>query len=78
MTLPEAFIDFTNSSVFKEIAKQRNSLGGKYRGYLSRFNSGALKSGAIVELLLANGYTITAGKVEKKAISVKGNPKTKK
>lgn len=66
MTLNEAFIDFTQSEHYKETVKQSNSLGGKYRGYLSRFNSGALKSGAIVELLLANGYTITAGKVEKK------------
>lgn len=66
MTLEEAFIDLTNSDQFKEQAKLKNTLGGKYRQYLSRFKKGELKSGAIVELLLANGYTITAGKVEKK------------
>jgi hypothetical protein len=71
MTLDEAFIDFTNSEDFKEISKQRGSLGGKFRGYLSRFNNGKLKSGAIVEILLANGYTITAGKVEKKIKKIK-------
>lgn len=66
MTLEEAFLDFTSSEQFKEVAKQKDSLGGKYRKYLSRFNKGELKSGAIVELLEANGYEIKAGKVEKK------------
>jgi len=66
MTLEEAFIDLTNSDQFREQAKLKNTLGGKYRQYLSRFKKGKLKSGAIVELLLANGYTITAGRVEKK------------
>ena len=66
MTLKEAFIDFVNSEDYKEIVKQRDSLGGKYRAYLSRFRKGELKSGAIVEILLANGYEVTANKVVKK------------
>jgi hypothetical protein len=63
MTLDEAFIDFTQSDTYREIAKQNNSLGGKFRGYLSRFNTDKLKSGAIVEILMANGYTVTADKL---------------
>lgn len=66
MTLEEAFVDFVNSNSYKEIVKQRDSLGGKYRAYLSRFKKGELKSGAIVEILLANGYEVIANKVVKK------------
>ena len=66
MTLKEAFIDFVNSEDYKEIVKQRDSLGGKYRAYLSRFRKVELKYGAIVEILLANGYEVTANKVVKK------------
>jgi hypothetical protein len=66
MTLNEAFIQFTESSFFKEIAKEKNSQGGKYRIYLTRFRSGHLKAGAIVEILIANGYEIKANKVIKK------------
>jgi hypothetical protein len=68
MTLTEAFIHFTKSDAFKEIAKQRNSFGGKYRAYLSRFNAGKLKHGAITEILEANGYEIRSDKVEKKIV----------
>ncbi len=66
MTLEEAFLDFVNSDEYKEIVKQRNSLGGKYRAYLSRYRKGQLKTGAIVEILLANGYEIRANKVVKR------------
>lgn len=66
MTLDEAFIELTNSKGYKEISKQRNSRGGKYRKYLSRYNKGELKSGAIVEILIENGYEVHAGKAEKK------------
>jgi hypothetical protein len=58
MNFEEAFTDFIGSETFKEIAKQRTSLGGKYRTYMSRFSKGELKSGAIAEILLAHGYTI--------------------
>ncbi|WP_325402804.1 hypothetical protein [Agriterribacter sp.] len=37
-----------------------------YRIYLNRFRKGELKAGAIVELLMANGYEIKANKVVKK------------
>ena len=67
MTLTEAFVQFTKSDKFKEIAKQKNSLGGKYRMYLTRFRTNQLKAGAIAELLLANGYEIKADRVIKKS-----------
>ncbi|HUZ58686.1 MAG TPA: hypothetical protein VMU83_07885 [Hanamia sp.] len=66
MTLNEAFIQFTLSETFKEISKDKGNKGGKYRGYLSRFRAGNLKTGAIVELLITNGYEIKANKVTKK------------
>ena len=66
MTLNEAFIDLTESEKFKEIAKHKDSEGGKYRMYLTRFKTGELKAGAIMELLIANGYEIKANKVTKK------------
>lgn len=65
MTLKEAFIDLVTSEDFKEIAKQRNSLGGKYRTYLSRFNAGKLRHGAMTEILEAHGYVVTVDKAEK-------------
>jgi len=66
MTLQEAFIHFTESSDFKDVAKLDNAQGAKYRIYLSRFKADKLRSGAIVELLIANGYEIKANKVTKK------------
>jgi len=66
MTLDQAFKEFLASEEFKEIAKQNTSIGGKYRVYNLRYNRGELKSGAIVEILLANGYEVTANKVAKK------------
>ena len=66
MTLEEAFIDFISADGFKDVAKLKNSEGGKYRVYLARFKSGELKTAAMVELLEANGYEIKANKVGKK------------
>ncbi len=66
MTLEQAFAELIESVEFKEIAKLKNSLGGKYRTYLTRYRNGALKSGAIVELLEAHGYEIKANKVVRK------------
>lgn len=66
MTLEEAFREFSESTGFKTIAKEKDSLGGKYRSYLSRFKKGELKAGAITEILLANGYEVKANKVRKK------------
>ena len=66
MTLEEAFVDFTNSPVYKEQVKQRDSLAGKFRGYLSRFKAGKLKAGAMVEILLANGYQVVVKKTKTK------------
>lgn len=65
MTLQEAFQEFSNSAIFKEIAKGRDATGGKYRMYLTRFKKGELKAGAIVEILLANGYEVKANKARK-------------
>ncbi|MEP6595264.1 MAG: hypothetical protein ABJA71_04920 [Ginsengibacter sp.] len=66
MTLNEAFENLSNTAAFKEIAKEKNSHGSKYRIYLGRFKAGKLKTGAMVELLIANGYTIQANKASKK------------
>lgn len=66
MTLEQAFEDLIKSTEFKEIAKARDSKGGKYRSYLSRFNAGQLKAGALVEILMVNGYEVKANKVSKK------------
>ena len=66
MTIQEAFMHFTETDRFKEMARKKDSYGGKLRVYLKRFKEGDLKSGAIVELLLANGYEIKANKVTKK------------
>ena len=66
MSITEAFKELINSEAFKEIAKQRDSLGGKYRLYISRFNRRELKVGAMVEVLLDNGYEVKANKVKRK------------
>jgi hypothetical protein len=66
MTLNEAFLEFSNSDDFKEIARKKDREGGRYRVYLLRFKREELKNGAIVEHLLANGYEIKANKVRKK------------
>ncbi len=66
MTLEQAFKEFLTSEEYKEVAKQNTALGGKYRVYLTRYNRGELKSGAMVEILLANGYEVKANKVVKK------------
>jgi hypothetical protein len=69
MTINEAFTQLTESASFKEIAKAKDSKGGKYRIYLSRFRAGQLKTGAMVELLIANGYEIKANHVTKKKVA---------
>lgn len=66
MTLNEAFIHFTESPDFKNVSKEKGSQGGKFRMYLSRFRSGKLKTGAIVEILIEHGYVIKANKGTKK------------
>lgn len=66
MTIEEAFKQLAQSTEFKEIAKIKDPKGGKYRSYLSRYNKGELKAGAIVEILIANGYEVKANKVSKK------------
>lgn len=66
MTLNEAFTELINSDEFKNIAKKKDGIGGKYRSYLSRFNRGLLKTGALAEILVANGYEVSAKKAVKK------------
>ncbi len=65
MTLDQAFKEFIPSENFKNIVEQPTPLGSKYRVYTMRYNRGELKYGAIVEILLANGYTVHADKVKK-------------
>ena len=62
LSLTQAFEELCNSEEFRAIAKEKNSLGGKYRMYLSRYQAGDLKTGALVDLLVEHGYTITAKK----------------
>ncbi len=66
MTLDQAFQELTASEDFKNIVKQPTPLGSKYRVYTMRYNRGELKAGAIVEILLANGYEVTANKAVRK------------
>ncbi len=66
MTLQKAFKELAESDGFKEISKQRDAEGVKCRVYLSRFNKGELKTGAMVEILIAHGYEISADRVVKK------------
>ena len=66
MTLNEAFIELSGSPEYKAIAKEKDSKGGKYRAWLTRFKNDKLKSGAIVEILIASGYQVSANKVVRK------------
>lgn len=66
MTIEQAFIELLASEDFKAQSKQRDSHGGKLRSYVSRYRSGILTLGSMVELLLANGYKISANKEVKK------------
>lgn len=66
MTLHEALQEFFESKEYKDIAKLNEPPGSTYRTWLNRFKAGKLKSGAIVEILEANGYEIKANKVTKK------------
>ena len=65
MTLKEAFAQLILTEDYRTKSKPQGSDGRKYRMYASRFKKGELKSGAIVEMLLANGYEIKANKVRK-------------
>lgn len=71
MSLSEAFDELISSEDFKNIAKAKDSIGGKYRMYLSRYQAGELKTGAIVDLLIAHGYVVTARKESYTAVKEK-------
>jgi len=62
MTIEKAFKELIASSEFKDIAKIKDSQGGKYRSYLSLYNKGSLKVGAMVSILILHGYTVSADK----------------
>lgn len=70
MTIEKAFEQFAQSEQFKTVARVKDSLGGKYRMNLSRYNAGKLKAGAIIEILIANSYTISANKATKMNSSI--------
>lgn len=67
MTIAEAFQELINSPGYKETSKSRDSEGIKCRVYLYRFKKGTLRAGAMVELLLANDYSVDVNKVTKKS-----------
>lgn len=54
------FSEFIESDGFRLICRGRDSKGGKYRLYASRFKRGELKPGAMVEILQENGFEIFA------------------
>ena len=62
VTLEQAIQHLVNSREFKDIAKQKNPLGGKYRMFITRFNKRELKNGAAVDFLLEHGYKIEVRK----------------
>lgn len=66
MTIEAAFEELISSEAFKTAAKGRDTLGNKYRTYVGRYRRGELRTGAMVEILLSNGYEVKANKVRKK------------
>lgn len=66
MTVNEAFREFSQSEKYKQLCKGIDSSAAKYRVYLGRFKKGKLKIGAMVEMLIANGYEVKANKVTKR------------
>lgn len=58
MELNEAIEHLINSNEFKQIAKQKNSLGGKYRMFLTRHKNNELKNGAAFDFLIKHCYKI--------------------
>ena len=59
MTIEDAFVELMNSSAYVNIARQKDSEGGKYRVFRGRFKKDKLKHGAMVDLLLEHGYDVT-------------------
>lgn len=68
MTIEQAFQQLIETKEYKDISKVNDGVGGKYRTYRMRFNKGELKAGAMVEILITHGYTITANKAVKKSV----------
>jgi hypothetical protein len=66
MTILEAFEELLTSEEYKRLAVGTGSKAGKYRLYISRHKKNSLGVGAMVELLIAHDYTITANKTVKK------------
>jgi hypothetical protein len=65
MTLSQAFSQLIESKEFKEVAKKKDSKGGKYRAYLTKFKRGELGPGAMVPILIDHGYEIKANRAKK-------------
>lgn len=66
MTLEKAFEELITTEEFKAVAKQTSSHGSRYRMYLLRYKKGELKAGALVEILIENGYEVTAKRAVKR------------
>ena len=58
MELNEAIEHLINSKEFKDVAKQKNAIGGKYRMFLTRYHKGEIKNGAAFDFLIEHGYQI--------------------
>lgn len=58
MDIGDAFKHFIDSYEFKDIARIKDSKGGKYRLYKSRFLRADLDIAAMIWVLMDNGYTV--------------------
>lgn len=58
MNLKEAIKHLIDSESFKDKAKQKNAIGGKYRMFITRYKNGELKNGAAIDFLIEHGYSI--------------------
>ena len=74
MTIDAAFKQLVESPEFKEACRGEESPAVKNRVYLGRFRKGALKAGAMVEVLMANGYEVRADKVTKRRKTTAATP----
>lgn len=58
MTIQQAVKHLINSDSFKDVSKQKNAVGGKYRMFETRFKRKELKNGAAIDFLLEHGYIV--------------------
>lgn len=67
MSIAEAIEHLIQSESFKQKAKAKDRIGGKYRMFLTRYKKGEIKSGVAIDFLLNHGYRIEVKKPTKAA-----------